>query len=161
MVFTSIFFGWPGRSHDAYVFRQSSLGQNLENGSIQLPLDVHIVGDSAYPLHTYLLIPFKDNGNLTREQKNYNYRLSSSRVIIEQAFGLLVKKFKILNHLHFRNYEKNKYIVTACVILHNFILLQGKKPKVHCNETTNTAILRINKKQAIEKRNCIVNLLYA
>ena len=41
----------------------------------QVPL--FLIGDSAYPLQTWLMKPFPHNGILTQEQKKtFNYRLS-------------------------------------------------------------------------------------
>ena len=50
------------------------------NGTVMRPL---IVGDSAYPLKTWLLRPVKDNGTLTREQKKFNKQLSKARIVSE------------------------------------------------------------------------------
>jgi len=33
------------------------------------------------------MVPYKDNGHLTQNQNNFNKILSSSRVVVEQAFG--------------------------------------------------------------------------
>ena len=51
-----------------------------------IPTSGHIVGDSAYPYDT-LVCPYRDNGHLTKRQKEFNVVLSSTRVVIEQAFG--------------------------------------------------------------------------
>lgn len=64
-------------------------------GSI-LPPSCHILGDSAYPLTEGLMVPYKDNGHLTVAQKNYNHKLSSTRVLIKQAFGKLICRFRKL-----------------------------------------------------------------
>ena len=84
--FMHCYVGEVGSVHDARVFRKSSLGNNLAN---MIPDNFHLVGDGAYPLQINLLIPFKDNGHLTRLQINYNRKLSSARSTIEQAFSLL------------------------------------------------------------------------
>ena len=51
-----------------------------------LPL---VVGDSAYPLKTWLLPVIKDNGALNRDQKKFHKELSKARIVSEYAFGLL------------------------------------------------------------------------
>jgi len=88
-----MYTGVPGRVHDARVFRNSPLFQNIKNNNLISPT-THLIGDSAYPLSTFLLIPYKDNGHLTVKQMRYNQKLSSIRSIIERAFGLLKGKLK-------------------------------------------------------------------
>lgn len=84
-------------------------------------MNSHLVGDSAYPLKSYLMVPFKNYGNLTPSQRKFNESLSSSRVHIEQAFGILKEKFRKLKFLNITNMNNIKYFVVACVVLHNFI----------------------------------------
>lgn len=118
--------GWPGRSHDAAVWKSSALGLKFENGEINIPPESHLLEDSAYPLRTYLLTPYRDNGFLSPTQKKYNYYHSSTRVCIEQAFGILKGKFRILKFLHIYNIQEGKRIVNACIVLHNFIINNEK-----------------------------------
>lgn len=81
-----------------------------------------MLGDSAYPLEINLMVPFKDNGFLSAEQKKFNSILSSTRVFVEQAFGILKKKFRILNYIEIQNLRFAKIIIMVCVILHNIII---------------------------------------
>jgi len=94
--FIDVFVGWPGSSHDARVWRESSVGCGLAEDNIKIPKGTHLLGDSAYPLHSYLMTPFRDNGHSIRRQTNYNTKLSSKRIVIEQAFGLLKGRFRRL-----------------------------------------------------------------
>lgn len=64
-----------------------------------MPENYHLLGDSAYPLSINLMTPFKDNGHLTRDQITYNYKLSSTRSIVERSFGLLKGRFRRLKYL--------------------------------------------------------------
>lgn len=79
--------GWRGSVHDAGVFRNSTLHEMLECGSIHG--EHHLLGDSTYSLATYMMVPFRDNEHLTPEQVSYNKHNSSTRVVIERDFGLL------------------------------------------------------------------------
>lgn len=95
--FINIFTGWPGSAHDAHVFKNSPVGDQLITNSLNLfPKDMHILGDCAYPLLHSLMTPFRDNGHLTRQQRHFNYKLSSSRIVIEQSFGKLFGRFRRL-----------------------------------------------------------------
>ena len=63
-----MFIGWPGKVHDARVFRNSLFGQNVAD----LWGDGHMLGDSAYLNLPFLLSIFRDDGHLTDTQKNCN-----------------------------------------------------------------------------------------
>lgn len=69
-----------------------------------------------------MIAPYRDNGHLSREEKQFNYYLSSTRVFIEQTFGILRGKFKILNHIDIQSMRDVSNVVLACATLHNFIL---------------------------------------
>lgn len=93
--FIDIFAGFPGKVHDARVFRHSKL---FENGP-ELCGDGHLFGDSSYPNCSWLLTPFRYNGHLTEVQTHYNYTHSSIRSTVERAFGLLKGRFTRLKYL--------------------------------------------------------------
>lgn len=78
-----------------------------------------LLGDSAYPLLPQLITPYRDNGHLNRNQKNFNKRLSSVRVSIEHAFGLLKQRFRQLYHLKLRGHQRECTFIHACCVLHN------------------------------------------
>lgn len=121
--FIDVHIGVPGRIHDARVFRNSPLFQNIMHHNLIAP-NTHLIGDCAYPLSTFLIVPFKNNGHLTIEQIRYNQRLSSIRSIIERAFGLLKGKFRKLKYLEMYNLSMINYAIASACILHNFILMK-------------------------------------
>ena len=123
--FLDVDTGYPGSVHDSRVFRNSSLKRHLESQEGKLPAEYHLLGDSAYPLSDYLLTPFKDNGHLSELQKKYNYVHSSSRVCVENAIGLLKGKFRRLKYLDMLKVTEIPYVIFACCVLHNFIILNG------------------------------------
>jgi len=73
--------GHPGSMHDARVFRNSAVYQQLQ----QIPANFHLLGDSAYPLELSVMTPYKNTGNLTAEQKKNNAIHSSSRCCVERC----------------------------------------------------------------------------
>ena len=93
--------------------------------NLLFPGDKHILGDSAYPLADWLLTPCRDNGHLTQAEHNYNFVHSSTRMVIERAFGLLKARFR---HLHFLEMDSlddiAKVIIAACT-LHNVCFMHG------------------------------------
>ena len=81
--FTNIYIGWPGSVHDARAFRNSDLYRKGQNGSLDpttgkiingVPLVVLV--DPAYPLLSWLMKSYTENGRLTPAVKPFNYRLS-------------------------------------------------------------------------------------
>lgn len=117
--FLDIFFGWPGSVHDARVWQNSPIYGRLKNNL--LPEEYHLLGDTAYPVDTFLMAPFKDNGHLTNRQKMFNQKLSSSRVMVEQAIGRLKQVFRRLKFLDAKICNLKYYVVAAC-ILQNYLI---------------------------------------
>ncbi|KAH9361143.1 hypothetical protein HPB48_003005 [Haemaphysalis longicornis] len=84
--------GSPGRCHDAYVYQRSQLATAVEGPLFRAPLAVIsgtavpplILCDQAFPLTPNLVKPFPHRGQLSEEQKTYNYHLSRSRRIVEK-----------------------------------------------------------------------------
>ena len=81
-------YGFPENSHDAVIFRSTDLWTRIKEGFLPIigktvgnvtvpPL---IVGDSAFPLHTWLTKPYT-NAVLAPQQQNFNYRLSRARMV--------------------------------------------------------------------------------
>jgi len=121
--FLDVYVGWPGSAHDARIWKNSPIYARLQRGGPEiLPPNAHVLGDSAYPCDTFLMCPYRDNGHLTTMQKRFNVVLSSSRVVIEQTFGLLKGRFRRLKFLDMSDLKlAAKVVVTACV-LHNICI---------------------------------------
>ena len=123
MQFTYI-TGFPGSIHDQ---RCLDLSQKLSAAITSPPNEYfprhecHIVGDTCFKLQTTLMIPYKDYGNLSPNQIAYNYKLSKTRIIIENAFAFLKGRFRCLNHLEV-DIDKVTSIIVACCIVHNIAL---------------------------------------
>lgn len=81
-----------------------------------------IAADAAYPTMECLLTPFKGT-SLPPAKETFNYCLSSNRMRIENAIGIIVKRFPIMrNEFRFRDEVLVNYIIVACAILHNLCL---------------------------------------
>lgn len=116
--FSYIDVGCNGRVSDGGVFQRCSLSNQLET---ILPVNHCIVGDNAFPLKTYLMKPYGESSNMTTAQKIFNYRLSRARRIVENAFGILVSRFRIFEKPLPYNPDKVIKIVKACCALHNWL----------------------------------------
>lgn len=102
--------------HDARVLKNSTLYNDLHNICGD---NYYLLGDSAYPCLKQLIVPYKDNGHLTRAQRSFNQKLSSCRVVIENAFGCLKQRFRQLYHFKLRDVPRMVRVIHACCVLHN------------------------------------------
>ena len=55
-----------------------------------------MLGDPAYPLLQSLMKAFPDKSHLSRQDKNFNYRLSRARVVVEHSYGCLKGRWRCL-----------------------------------------------------------------
>ncbi|KAG5869231.1 hypothetical protein JTB14_035667 [Gonioctena quinquepunctata] len=124
--FTHRYAGEVEGNHDSTVLKRSEVWTWNENNGVKFPDDTHFLGDKAYPCLPELITPYKDNGHLSNEQKNFNFLLCRTRITIERAFGLLQKRFRCLKDC----LEVGKitwipkYIIAVCV-LHNICIMQN------------------------------------
>lgn len=117
--FINFFCGEPGSIHDSRLLKKSSLYKKGIDGFLGKNF---LLGDSAYPCLDWLICPFKDNGNLTQNQKIFNYRHSATRIVIENAFELLKGKFRRLKYFENDNLKFVVKCIVAAAVLHNICL---------------------------------------
>ena len=123
--FIHVHTGNAGSVHDSRVLRTSDLMRHLESEEGRLPPEYHLLGDSAYPLKEFLMVPFRDNGHLSDVQRNYNIVHSKARVYVEHAIGLLKGKFRRLKDLDMAKVTEVPYVIFACCVLHNFVIFHS------------------------------------
>jgi len=112
MRITNIHCGEPGSLHDARIFRRSELYHvaNGDNG-VLFPGDTFLLGDSAYPSLPWLVPPFRDNGYLTPQQRQFNFIHSSTRMSVEKAIGQLKGRFRRIKF--FTEYREMSFITNT------------------------------------------------
>lgn len=66
-----------------------------------------------------MIVPYQDNGHLTRAQRHFNQRLSSCCIVVDNAFGCLKQQFRQLYHFKLKNIFRIVEVVHACGVLHN------------------------------------------
>ena len=125
--FTFVSAGECGRHHDSFVFKNTELWQKVMEGDQNdyfSSKNFHLIGDSAFELHEHLLVPYAQprTRDLTRTEKNFNTRLSRARACIENAFGFLKGRFRILKYQVNGDLDKAAKIMMACCVLHNICL---------------------------------------
>ncbi|CAN8016844.1 unnamed protein product [Ixodes persulcatus] len=121
--FLDVFCGPPGKTHDAKVYKLSFIKDELPE--ICCAGKYHILGDAAYPVREHLITPFRDYGKLTQAQRDFNFKLSQTRVKIENAFGVMKARFRQLLLLEFWRVKKATKFMLACCVLHNLCILNG------------------------------------
>ncbi|GES94172.1 putative nuclease HARBI1 [Rhizophagus clarus] len=93
-IFINYIIGWPESVHDARVYANSDF---FLNKAKYIEGDDYVLGDSAYPISPFLIIPFKNPSN--HRQRQFNFIHSKHRVVVENAFGRLKARFKALKEL--------------------------------------------------------------
>ncbi|XP_047127272.1 putative nuclease HARBI1 [Hydra vulgaris] len=124
-IYTSV--GSPSRNNDSYILQNSSLKAILESslfdicckelGDSLVPLC--LIGDSAFPLTPHLLKPCPENLELSEIQKNFNKILCGARRVVENAFGRVKARFRVICKRMECDINFATRIVNACVTLHN------------------------------------------
>lgn len=131
---TIVDIGAAGRESDGGVFSRSPFGQMFISEQLGIPecanlpgTDVTVpfvaVADAAFPLRTNLMKPYGGK-KLSAEQQIFNYRLSRCRRCIENTFGIMAARWRILRRSMVCNPERAVSYVKAICVLHNYLQLQ-------------------------------------
>ncbi|KAG5869035.1 hypothetical protein JTB14_025924 [Gonioctena quinquepunctata] len=123
-IFTNINVGFPGSAHDSRVLKNSNLYVDImTNNKLKKYfklVEFHLVGDKAYPLLSWLMTPYKNNSNLTMAQIKHYKSPSRCRVCVENTFGILKSRWRILHFINVKSVEKAVRVIVACCVLQNF-----------------------------------------
>ena len=129
--FIYIDVGANGSASDGGIFQVTPLREALEKGIAgipgpeplpddDVPMPYFILGDNAFPMRTWLMKPFPQRA-LDPPSRNFNYRLSRARRIVENAFGMLAQRFRVfLTTINVRPKTAEKIVMASC-ILHNML----------------------------------------
>ena len=122
---------------------------------MQVPLV--ILADPAYPLLPWLLKPYTGR-NLTPEKESFNAYLSSVRILVENSFGKLNARWRMIGKKIDARIDLAPQIIATCCALHNICerdntpltdewrtgsnppIRQSGHPQSRPGQTTNTAI---------------------
>lgn len=130
--FLLVDIGQYGSSNDSGVLAVSEMGKAFEDGSLNFPKSANLpgcpipllphflVGDEIFALKPYLLRPYPGK-NIVEENAIFNYRLSRARRVIENAFGIMVARWRIFRSPIHAKVETVEKITKAAVCLHNYL----------------------------------------
>ncbi|MCO5575250.1 hypothetical protein L7F22_029050 [Adiantum nelumboides] len=134
MQFMDILCDMPGVCNDIRILRNSSFYMRAQSNAILNGMAIpygrqrireYILGDGGYLNLPWLVIPFLVS-NIVEDTQKFNYKLSSTRIVVERAFGRLKQMW---GNLHQRikqpDVELLPRIIAACCILHNIWLQFG------------------------------------
>nr|CAI5829049.1 unnamed protein product [Callosobruchus analis] len=134
--FTYVDIGAYGSQSDGGVLKNSVFGQRMENNNMNIPMDKCLPGINIvmpYFFGEYIMRPFPGQ-QLSNTQKIFNYILSRARQVIENTFGIMVSRWRILRTPINAKVENIDNIVKAIVTLHNYCQteLSGPGNDIYC-----------------------------
>lgn len=129
--------GRNGRFSDGGVFNRSSFVHAMDSNRLNLPqpkalpgrelkVPYVLVADDAFAMRSNVMKPYSLR-NLTMMQRVHNYRLSRARRVIENVFGIMSARFRVLLKPIQLDAEKTKKVTLACCVLHNFLIVNNKQ----------------------------------
>ena len=83
--------------------------------------DLHyfLLGDDAFALMPWFVKPY--SRQLSRKEKIANYRISRGRRVVENPFGILVSRFRVILGTMESKPRVVRDILFMCVFLHNML----------------------------------------
>lgn len=122
-MFTFFYTGYVGTKHDSSAYKDTPLYKKKED---YFSGGEYLLADAAYALTPTVIAAYKGRHQPPPRQQ-FNKALSSSRVKIEHAFGLLKGRWASLRHLrmdHDTTSDMRRIVqhIHACVVIHNILL---------------------------------------
>lgn len=123
MRFINIVVKWPGATHDSFILNNSEIAGVLAQHNLGW-----LLGDSGYPLKTFLMTPFIHA--VQGQQLRYKLAHARTRNVVERSFGILKARFRCLDRsggsICYQP-EKAVTIIAVCFSLHN-VAMDKKLP---------------------------------
>jgi hypothetical protein len=125
--FTYILSGWEGSAHDGTVLRDA-----VFNHGFKTPIGRYWLGDAGYSNSNTVLVPYRSTRYHLKEQRLsgqkpenskelFNLRHASLRNVIERIFGVVKRKYQILQTPSEYSIETQTRIILACTGVHNWV----------------------------------------
>ncbi|KAI4455537.1 hypothetical protein MML48_9g00013212 [Holotrichia oblita] len=116
---------YPVSTNDAFIWNNSNLQRSLRrNLHAAGNSDYYLLGDSGYPLRSWLMTPIEEEPAPHSPEFRYSASHKMIRSIIERCNGVLKMRWRcLLKHrvLHYAPDHACK-IINACAVLHNLCI---------------------------------------
>jgi DDE superfamily endonuclease len=131
MEFRYILAGWEGSAHDGRVLQDAQTRHGFCT-----PKGKYWLGDAGYGCTEFVLAPYRGVRYHLKEQRLagrtpenakelFNLRHASLRNVIERIFGVVKRKFKVLNIAAEYSIDTQIHLVIALTGLANFLTVHG------------------------------------
>ncbi|EPB68525.1 hypothetical protein ANCCEY_12379 [Ancylostoma ceylanicum] len=116
---------YPGSCHDPSIWRRSETCRIFESG--QAVPGFLLIGDAGFANSVSIMTPYRRRAAQQDVRKaHFNEELTEGRVVVEQAFGALKRRFGILEYTaRIEPPKVQQIILAACVILYNTAIEVG------------------------------------
>ncbi|KAK9034396.1 hypothetical protein V6N11_050563 [Hibiscus sabdariffa] len=161
--FAYVLAGWEGSAHDSRVLTDAlrrPRGFNIPEGKYYL-------ADAGYGIRNGIISPYRGVRYHLKEfsdhrpenaKELFNLRHSSLRTTVERVFGILKKRFRVLDAEPFWDFQTQVDVVLACTIIHNHIMgvdpndliNEGLYEEFESNLIVSTLTAREEREEAIE-----------
>ncbi|GMI75413.1 hypothetical protein like AT5G41980 [Hibiscus trionum] len=135
--FSYVLAGWEGSAHDSRILTDALTRPR----GFKIPEGKYYLADAGYGIRNGIISPYRGvryhlkefNDHRPENAKElFNLRHSSVRTTVERVFGILKKRFRVLDAEPFWDFQTQVDIVLACCIIHNHIM--GVDPNDLINE---------------------------
>ena len=133
--FTFLGIGGPGVTKDRQGVKESGLYKKVQ----ALPKGYICVADCAYIAPEKMIPTFGGDLALKRDNDHFNFYLSQLRIRIEMAFGLMTKKWGILQCPLTNSLVSIKHLICCIARLHNFCIDERLAASTSASSSTSTS----------------------
>ncbi|XP_046991288.1 uncharacterized protein LOC124596259 [Schistocerca americana] len=135
------------KGNDVDVYVNSKIGTALQENSLKVPQErvlncssisvpyVMVAGD-AFSLQPYIVKPYKHCEG--EKSKTFNSRLSRARHVVDNAFSILARRFRVVLRTIKLPIEKTEVLIKTVCLLHNFLIDEADSTYLSSMNSVNT-----------------------